>query len=65
MKAIRSWLPIGVVVLASCSVPFVGGGGDNKAECDQYAAQAIQTASLTEARDLAARAAECYARLAR
>jgi hypothetical protein len=53
------------LLLTSGCLPFVGRSGDAKAECDQIAAQAIQTASAAEARDLAARATECYARLAR
>lgn len=32
-----------------------------KAECDQFSAQAIETEEVTDARRLAARAAECYA----
>ena len=54
-----------LLALAACSIPFVGGGGDSKSECDQIAAQAIQTPSAAVARDLAAQATECYARLAR
>ena len=53
-----------MAVSAACSVPFVG-SGDSKAECDQIAARAIQSPSAAEARDLAASATECYARLAR
>ena len=34
---------------------------DPKSQCDQYASQAIQTDDLTQAKNLAARAAECYA----
>jgi hypothetical protein len=53
-----------LALLASgCSIPFTGGGGDRKAECDQIAARAIQTASAAEARNLAAQATECYARI--
>ncbi len=33
-----------------------------KAECDQLAAQAIQTTSLQQAASLAAQATECYSR---
>lgn len=51
------------LLLVGCSVPFVGGGGDEKSSCDQLAAQAIQTSSVSQARDLAAQATECYARL--
>jgi hypothetical protein len=43
-------------------MPFRGSSSDErKAECDRIAAQAIQTSSLEEARNLAARASECYA----
>lgn len=58
-------LPVVATTLfvTGCSLPFLGGGGD-KSECDQIAAQAIQTDSATEARDLSAQATECYARLA-
>ena len=52
-----------VQVAAACSIPFVG-GGDSKADCDQIAARAIQSSSPAAARDLAAEATECYARLA-
>ena len=55
---------LAVLTLSGCSVPLVGGGGDAKSPCDQLAAQAIQTDSAARARDLAARATECYARLA-
>ena len=48
---------------SACSVPLIG-GGDEKSQCDQIAAQAIQTSSVSRARDLAAQATECYARLA-
>lgn len=36
---------------------------ERKAECDRYAAQAIGTESLDEARRLAAQASDCYADL--
>jgi hypothetical protein len=61
---IRSLTCLAVVLLAGCSVPFAGGGGEAKSACDQLAAQAIQTSSAANARDLAAQATECYARLA-
>ena len=51
-------------VLASCSVPFVGRSGDKKSECDRMAAEAIQTQDLVKARELAAGASGCYAKLA-
>ena len=34
-----------------------------KSECDQYASQAVQTDDLQVAKNLAARASECYASL--
>ena len=49
--------------LSACaSLPFGGKSTDErKAECDRISAQAIQTASAEEAKNLAARASECYA----
>lgn len=61
---IRALLPITGFLLAGCSIPFLGNTGEAKSSCDQIAAQAIQTSSAAEARDLAAQATECYARLA-
>lgn len=51
--------------LSACaSLPFGGKSSDErKAECDRIAAQAIQTSSAEEAKNLAARASECYAAL--
>ena len=49
-------------VLGGCKVPFVG-GGDKKSECDRMAAEAIQTKDSGHARDLAAGASGCYAKL--
>lgn len=58
----RSLLILLCFAAAGCSVPFTGGPQqDRKAPCDQLAAQAIQTPSLEEARQLAAHATECYA----
>ncbi|MEX2572524.1 MAG: hypothetical protein WD737_14585 [Gemmatimonadota bacterium] len=56
---------LAALLLSACSVPFSGGMSDdeNKAACDQFAAQAIQTESPARARVLAAQASECYARL--
>ena len=51
-------------ILGGCSVPFVGGGGDKKSECDRMAAEAIQTKNVSKARELAAGASGCYAKLA-
>jgi hypothetical protein len=49
-------------ILGACSVPFVS-HGDKKSECDQISAQAIQTPNVGKARELAAGASACYARL--
>jgi len=52
-------------LLSGCSVPLLGGGGgDKKAECDRMAAEAIQTTDVGKARELAAGASACYAKLA-
>lgn len=48
--------------LAACSLPFTKSDDERKAPCDRLAAQAIQTNSLEEAKDLAAQASACYAR---
>jgi hypothetical protein len=50
-------------VFGGCSVPFVSGGGDKKSECDRMAAEAIQTKDVSRARELAAGASGCYAKL--
>ena len=60
----RSFACMALLLFAGCSIPFSGEGGEAKSQCDQIAAQAIQTSSPATARDLAAQAAECYARLA-
>ena len=60
---IRQVLPIAAILISGCSIPFVN-RGEAKSTCDRIAAQAIQTDSSAEARDLAAQAAECYAELA-
>lgn len=49
--------------LAACSLPFRQSKDERKAPCDRIAAQAIQTESISEAKTLSARAAECYAAL--
>lgn len=51
-----------VLLLGACSVPFTTSSDERKAACDRIAARAIQTSSLQQAKDLAAQAAECYAR---
>lgn len=60
---IRLVLPVAGVLLTACSIPFTR-NGEAKSTCDQIAAQAIQTDSAAQARDLSAQATECYARLA-
>lgn len=56
---------VALTFLSGCaSLPFGGKSSDErKAECDRFSAQAIQTASTEEAKNLAARASECYAAL--
>lgn len=56
---------LAITILSGCaSLPFGGKSSDErKAECDRVAAQAIQTSSAEEAKNLAARASECYAAL--
>jgi len=49
-------------ILGGCSVPFVS-HGDKKSECDRMSAEAIQTSNLGKARELAAGASACYAKL--
>lgn len=52
-----------LLALAACSVPFISRGGDKKSECDRMSAEAIQTQNLGKARELAAGASACYAKL--
>jgi len=59
----RGSILLALLLASGCSIPFAN-RGDQKSTCDQIAAQAIQTSSAAEARDLAAQASECYARLA-
>ena len=47
-----------IPILGGCAVPFVGGGGDKKSECDRMAAEAIQTKDVTRVRELAAGASD-------
>lgn len=56
---------LALVTLSACSsLPFGGKSSDErKAACDRIAAQAIQTGSAEEAKNLSARASECYAAL--
>jgi hypothetical protein len=53
-----------LLTLGACSIPLVGRGGDKKSECDRMSAEAIQTQDLGKARELAAGASACYAKLA-
>ena len=53
-----------LLTLAACSVPFISHGGDKKSECDRMSAEAIQTQDIGKARELAAGASACYAKLA-
>jgi hypothetical protein len=53
-----------LVALEACSVPFISHGGDKKSECDRMSAEAIQTQNVGKARELAAGATACYAKLA-
>lgn len=48
---------------AACSLPFTKSADERKASCDRTAAAAIQTSSLEEAKNLAAEASACYAKL--
>lgn len=61
MRRSRLLLPLVVVGLSACSIPFRSSSSEKKAPCDQIAARAIQTSSLDEAKTLAAQASECYA----
>ncbi len=54
---------VGVLLtLGACAVPFVS-HGDKKSECDRMSAEAIQTQNVAKARELAAGATACYAKL--
>ena len=64
---LRPMAALFVLLLSGCSL-LPGGGGDEdegprvpKSRCDEYASQAIQTDDLAEAKNLSARASECYA----
>lgn len=56
---------LAIVTLSACSsLPFGGKSSDErKAGCDRIAAQAIQTSSAEEAKNLSAQASECYANI--
>lgn len=62
MLPIRLAAPLLAVLLGGCAIPFSTSGEERKAPCDRLAAQAIQTSSLENAKNLAAQASECYAR---
>lgn len=55
-------MPLYVLLLVGCSVPFTKSKDERKAECDRIAARAIQVESAREAKDLAAQASACYAK---
>lgn len=51
------------ILALGCSVPFRTSNDERKAQCDRIAAQAIQTASVEEAKNLSAQASACYAKI--
>ncbi len=59
----EAMLALIALVGMACSLPFTKSADERKAECDRIAAQAIQTSSLEEAKNLTARASACYAEL--
>lgn len=61
MKRSRAWVLVTLAGVSACSLPFSQSTVEAKVECDRLAAQAIETTSLDEARDLATAAARCYA----
>ena len=52
-----------LLTLSACSVPFISHGGDKKSECDRMSAEAIQSQDAAKAKELAAGASACYAKL--
>ena len=56
-------LPALALLLTACSIPFHKSSNERKAECDRISARAIQTDKSGEAKDLAAEASACYARI--
>ena len=52
-----------ILLVSGCSI--LPNGDDEprnpKSQCDEYASRAVQTDDLDQAKNLAARAAECYA----
>lgn len=61
----RTILVIAIASLAAsaCSVPFRTSNDERKAQCDRIAAQAIQTSSVEQAKELSAQASACYAKI--
>ena len=57
----RLFVPVLGLALTGCAIPFTTSSEERKAPCDRKAAQAIQTSSLEDAKNLAAQASECYA----
>lgn len=60
----RSSAAVFTLLLSGCALLPNGDDespGNPKLECDQYASQAVQTDDLQTAKNLAARASECYA----
>jgi hypothetical protein len=51
------------LLLAGCSIPFHKSSDERKAECDRISARAIQAEKSSEAKDIAAEASACYARI--
>ena len=49
--------------ITACSIPFRTSNDERKAQCDRIAAQAIQTSSVEEAKNLSAEASACYAKI--
>lgn len=63
MRLAAASLLLASFAVTSCSIPFRKSSDERKASCDRIAAQAIQTSSTEEAKNLAAQASECYAGL--
>ena len=51
------------LLLAACSLPFHKSSDERKAECDRISARAIQTDKVSDAKNLAAEASACYAKI--
>jgi hypothetical protein len=63
--SVRILVILAMVLVAGCTRGRAPAGGPMmvKADCDQFAARAIQAVSAQEAATLSAQAAECYARV--